>query len=177
MFCDRIVRDTAKPQPLVATGSQDALMSHTFDRRSLLEALAAKGVRLTRQRRILVGIIQSAEQHLDAARLLELARQKDRTIDRATVYRTLELLKKQGLVDELDLMHLQGEKHYYEVRTRREHMHLACFRCQDIVEFASPLYEKLKQEMARQTGFELQVMRLEAGGLCANCRAATSSIR
>lgn len=172
MFCDRVVRDTGKRPEAVATGSQDALMRHTFDRKALQETLRGRGVRMTAQRRILIGIIQSAEQHLDAARLLELARQKDASMDRATVYRTLELLKKHGLVDELDLMHLQGEKHFYEVRTRREHMHLACFRCQDIVEFASPLYEKLKQEMAKQTGFELQVMRLEAGGLCAQCRGA-----
>ncbi|MGH9518939.1 MAG: Fur family transcriptional regulator [Terriglobales bacterium] len=147
-------------------------MSHSFDRKSLLETLSQRGVRLTTQRRTLIGIIQAAEQHLDAAQLLRQARVSDPSMDRATVYRTLELLKKHGLIDELDLMHLQGEKHYYEVRTRREHMHLACFRCQDIVEFASPLYEKLKQEMARQTGFELQVMRLEAGGLCPDCRAA-----
>src|SRR6185437_199119 len=41
-------------------------------------------------------------------------------VDRATVYRTVDMLKRHGLVDELDLMHLQGEKHYYEVRTRRD---------------------------------------------------------
>lgn len=172
MFCDRVVRDIGKAGQTAATLSQDVLMSHSFDRKSLVETLSKRGVRLTAQRRTLISIIQAAEQHLNAAELLERAREKDRSIDRATVYRTLELLKKHGLVDELDLMHLQGEKHYYEVRTRREHMHLACFRCQDIVEFASPLYEKLKQEMARQTGFELQVMRLEAGGLCPNCRTA-----
>ena len=33
------------------------------------------------------------------------------------MYRTIELLKKLWLIDELDLMHLHGEKHYYEVKT------------------------------------------------------------
>jgi Fur family ferric uptake transcriptional regulator len=111
-----------------------------------------------------------AEQHLDAASLLELARQREPNIDRATVYRTIELLKKLRLVDELDLMHLQGEKHYYEVKTRRDHVHLACFQCGRIEEFSSALFEQLKSEIANQAGFELRVTRLEIGGRCRSCR-------
>ena len=141
-----------------------------FERRSLLDELAAKGVRLTTQRRVLVEIIQSAEQHLDAASLLELARRKEPNIDRATVYRTIELLKKLRLIDELDLMHLQGEKHYYEVKTHRDHVHLACFQCGRIEEFSSALFERLKSEISDQAGFEVRVTRLEIGGRCQSCR-------
>jgi hypothetical protein len=64
------------------------------------------------------------------AALLALAREREPSIDRATVYRTIELLKKFRLVDDLDLMHLEGEKHYYEVKTRQDHLHLACMGCQ-----------------------------------------------
>jgi len=142
-----------------------------FERRSLLDELAAKGVRLTAQRRVLVEIIQSAEQHLDAASLLDLARRREPNIDRATVYRTIELLKKLRLIDELDLMHLQGEKHYYEVKTRRDHVHLACFQCGRIEEFSSALFERLKSEISKQAGFEVRVTRLEVGGRCRSCRS------
>lgn len=141
-----------------------------FDRRSLLDELTAKGVRLTAQRRVLVEIIQSAQQHLDAALLLELAQKKEPNIDRATVYRTIELLKKLGLVDELDLMHLKGEKHYYEVKTRRDHVHLACFQCGRIEEFSSALFERLKSEISNRANFEVRVTRLEVGGRCRSCR-------
>ena len=65
----------------------------------------------------MVGIIQDSPRHLDAAALLKAAKQKDPNIDRATVYRTIALLKHLGLIDELDLMHLEGEKHYYEAKT------------------------------------------------------------
>ena len=91
----------------------------------LLNQVESKGVRLTSQRRALIETIQSAQQHLDAASLLELARRRDPNIDRATVYRTIDLLKRLGLIDELDLMHLDGEKHYYEVKTQKDHLHLA----------------------------------------------------
>src|SRR5215831_9179436 len=81
-------------------------------RPSLMKELVAHGVRMTAQRRLLVGVMQDSPRHLDAAALLKSARQKDANVDRATVYRTIALLKDLGLIDELDLMHMEGEKHY-----------------------------------------------------------------
>jgi len=100
-----------------------------LERRSLLQELTLRGVRITGQRKILIETIQDAARHLDAATLLTLARKRDDGINRATVYRTLELLKKLRLIDELDLMHLNGEKHFYEAKTNVDHVHLACFQC------------------------------------------------
>lgn len=144
-------------------------MSMPMERRDLLAELASKGIRLTSQRRAVVEAIQDAHEHLDAAALLELSRQREPHIDRATVYRTLELLKKLRLIDELDLMHLCGEKHYYEAKTERNHAHLACFRCGRIEEYSSPLFERLKAEISKQAGFTIKVTRLEVGGNCSTC--------
>lgn len=144
-------------------------VSRPSDRRCLRDELAAKGIRLTTQRSAVVDVIQESTDHLDAGALLELARKREPSINRATIYRTIELLKKLRLIDELDLMHLNGEKHYYEVRTRRDHVHLACFRCGRIEEFSSPLFERLKTEIARQSGFTVRVARLEVGGNCRSC--------
>jgi Fur family transcriptional regulator, ferric uptake regulator len=143
-------------------------------RPSLMKALAAKGVRITAQRRLLVSIIQDSPRHLDAASLLELAKKQDADIDRATVYRTIALLKDRGLIDELDLMHIEGEKHYYEAKTSRDHCHMACFRCGAIMEYTSTAFEKLKQEMAQQSGFQIRVVRLEVGGICKQCQTNPS---
>ncbi len=148
-----------------------ATQSQQIERRSLIDALRARGIRLTAQRRVLVEIIQDAERHLNAAELLERAKQRDAGVDRATVYRTIDLLKHQRLIDELDLMHLNGEKHYYEARPEREHLHLACFGCGRIEELANGVYERLKTEVARESGFEIQVTRLEMGGYCRACAA------
>jgi len=143
-------------------------------RPSLMKELTQRGVPITAQRRLLVGIIQDSPRHLDATTLLKVAKQKDPKIDRATVYRIIALLKNLGLIDELDLMHLEGEKHYYEAKTSRDHCHLACLRCGAIMEYASSSFEKLKQEMAKRSGFDIKVVRLEAGGLCQRCRKAAS---
>jgi Fur family ferric uptake transcriptional regulator len=139
-----------------------------------MKELAAQGVRMTAQRRLLVGIIQDSRRHLDAAKLLELAKKQDPHIDRATVYRTIALLKDSSLIDELDLMHIEGEKHYYEAKTNRDHCHMACFRCGAIIEFASSSFEKLKKEMAKQSSFQIRVVRLEVGGFCKQCRTVAS---
>ncbi|MGA7295413.1 MAG: Fur family transcriptional regulator [Terriglobales bacterium] len=159
------------------TGAMVANESHlgrskgeSITRPSLMKELSARGVRLTAQRRLLVSIIQNSPRHLDAARLLEIARKQDAEIDRATVYRTISLLKGHGLIDELDLMHIEGEKHYYEAKTNRDHCHMACFQCGAIMEYVSPAFEKLKEEMAERSGFQIRVVRLEVGGFCKRCR-------
>ncbi len=139
-------------------------------RRPLEQELISRGVRMTSQRRLLVGIIQEAEGHLDALDLWERARKQDPTLNRVTVYRTLSLLKKHGLVDELDLMHLQSGRHYYEARTMRDHIHLACVKCGRIQEFESSLFEKLKGQIERERRFRIDVVRVEAGGYCDRCQ-------
>jgi Fur family transcriptional regulator, ferric uptake regulator len=149
-------------------------MSPQLERRALLAELASRGIRLTAQRRAIVEVVQEAKEHLDAGSLLELARGREPNIDRATVYRTIDLLKKLRLIDELDLMHLEGEKHYYEVKTKRDHVHLACFRCGRIEEFSSPLFEGLKAELSKLAGFTIRVTRLEVGGNCRACAKSTA---
>jgi Fur family transcriptional regulator, ferric uptake regulator len=161
---------------VVATESQlgRSKGDSSITRPSLMKELAARGVRITAQRRLLVGIVQDSPRHLDAATLLEIARKQDADIDRATVYRTIALLKDCGLIDELDLMHIEGEKHYYEAKTNRDHCHMACFRCGAIMEYTSASFEKLKEEMAATSGFQIRVVRLEVGGFCKRCRKAAS---
>jgi Fur family ferric uptake transcriptional regulator len=169
-------RDVLHSSALIATGSQLGRSKDetAITRPSLLEELTKSGVRITAQRRLLIGIIQDASRHLDAAALLRVAQQQDPEIDRATVYRTIALLKKRGLIDELDLMHIEGEKHYYEAKTSRDHSHMACFRCGAIMEYTSSSFENLKKEMAKQSGFLIRVVRLEVGGICKGCQKASS---
>lgn len=136
----------------------------------LQSELVSRGVRMTRQRRILLGVIETANQHLDAGMLLRKARKLDPSIDRVTVYRTLKLLKRHGLVDELDLLHLRGDGHYYERHPQREHLHMACLRCGKVMEFESQLFERLKGQVERDCGFRIIVTRVEMGGYCSHCR-------
>jgi Fur family ferric uptake transcriptional regulator len=137
----------------------------------LQQALGKRRIRLTRQRRVILQVMDDAEQHLDVDQILERAQKIDSGVHLVTVYRTIDLLKKHGLIDELDLLHLRGDRHYYETHGPRDHIHVACLRCGKVREFESALYEQLKQQIARDFNMKVTVSRTEVGGYCAECLA------
>jgi Fur family transcriptional regulator, ferric uptake regulator len=141
----------------------------------LQQAIRKRGIRLTRQRRVILEVMDAAEQHLDVDQISERARKIDPDIHLVTVYRTVDLLKKQGLIDELDLLHLRGDRHYYESHGPRDHIHVACLRCGKVREFESRLYEQLKEQIARDFKMKVTVSRTEVGGYCAECLAKISA--
>lgn len=135
------------------------------------DSLRQRGVRLTRQRRILLDLIDHSGRHLDAESLYRMAKEKDPKLNRVTVYRTLKLLKQGGLVDELDLMHYGGDQHYYETRLKQEHAHVICLRCGKVEEFFGEPLHKLRRQVEAHLGFEILIARTEIGGYCPHCQA------
>lgn len=130
----------------------------------------ARGIRLTRQRRVILQVMDSAQRHLDAMDILRRAQRLDPGVHKVTVYRTIDLLKRHGLIDELDLLHLRGDKHYYEAHGPRDHIHIACLRCGKVREFESALFEKLKHQIEQDLRIKITVTRTEIGGYCDTCR-------
>jgi len=135
------------------------------------DSLKERGVRLTRQRQILLDLIDKSGQHLDAERLYLMAKEKDPKLNRVTVYRTLKMLKAGGLVDELDLMHIGGDQHFYETRLKQEHAHIICLRCGKVEEFFGEPLNKLRRQIEEHFGFEVLLARTEVGGYCSHCQA------
>jgi Fur family ferric uptake transcriptional regulator len=135
------------------------------------DSLRLRGVRLTRQRRILLDLIDQSGRHLDAESLYDLAKEQDPKLNRVTVYRTLKLLKESGLVDELDLMHWRGDQHYYETRLKQEHAHIICLRCGKVEEFFGEPIQDLRRQVETDLGFEIVLARTEIGGYCPHCQA------
>jgi Fur family ferric uptake transcriptional regulator len=138
------------------------------------DSLRERGLRLTRQRRILLDLIDHSGLHLDAESLYQLAKEKDPKLNRVTVYRSLKLFKEGGLVDELDLMHHSGDQHYYETRLKQEHAHVICLRCGKVEEYFGEPLRELRRQVESQFGFEVQLARTEIGGYCPHCRALRS---
>src|SRR5258707_1043313 len=127
-----------------------------------------KGVRLTRQRQILLELIDKSGLHLDAEKLFQMAKEKDPKLNRVTVYRTLKLLKEGGLVDELDLMHYGGDQHYYETRTKQEEAAVNCLRCRKVEKvFCEPL-QRFRRQIAAPFAVQNLPARTEVGGYCSH---------
>ena len=138
------------------------------------DSLRERGVRLTRQRQILLDLIDKSGMHLDAESLYLMAKERDPKLNRVTVYRTLKLLKQGGLVDELDLMHYGGDQHYYETRLKQEHAHVICLRCGKVEEFFGEPLQKLRRQVEAHFGFQVLLARTEIGGYCSHCQALRS---
>lgn len=130
-----------------------------------LEFLERKALRLTSQRQVIVDTVFSTEQHFTAEQLLEWSRARDRSISRATVYRTLPLLTESGLVRELDLG--KDQKVYDpNYADHPNHNHIICHDCDRIVEFESEKLERLESEITRNLGFSLKAQRLQISASC-----------
>jgi len=129
------------------------------------KALNSAGLRMTRQRALILEIIRHG--HLDADEVYRQAREKQPRFSLSTVYRTLRVLKEQGLVDEL---HLGEAHHHYEVKPSAEHHHLVCLGCGKIVEFECKLSQKMRQDLARKQGFEVTGVEINMTGYCSKCR-------
>ena len=128
-------------------------MAMTETLRQQIEAsLASQGLRRTRQRDVIVNAAFGTKEHFNADELHEMARRMDRTISRATVYRTLGLLVKTGLLREVDL---GREQTYYDPNflDKPEHNHLICQDCDRVVEFENEHIALLEDCITRRLGF------------------------
>jgi Fur family ferric uptake transcriptional regulator len=127
--------------------------------------LAQKNLRITSQRQVIVDTVFSTEEHFTAEQLLEWSRARDRSISRATVYRTLPLLTESGLVREMDF----GKDYKFYDPNYAEHPnhnHIICNDCEKIVEFESEKLERLETEITQRLGFSIKAQRLQ---ITANC--------
>ncbi len=119
----------------------------------------------TKQRQLLLDVINEAGGHIDAKELLRRAMEKDKNISHATVYRSLNLFKQLGLVDEKRLGHAQC---FYEAKGPVEHQHLVCKGCGKVIDFACPLNEVVKK-VKRENGFVVTRAEVYMEGYCPEC--------
>ncbi|MEO7299582.1 MAG: transcriptional repressor [Verrucomicrobiota bacterium] len=134
-------------------------------KRKFMEFLGGKNLRITSQRQAIIETVFGTEEHFTAEQLLEWSRKKDKSVSRATVYRTLPLLTESGLVREMDF----GKDHkFYDPNYAHHpnHNHIICQDCEKIVEFDSEKIEKLEDEISHRLGFSVKTHRLQITGSC-----------
>lgn len=138
-------------------------------KQDFVEFLGRKGLRLTSQRRAIVDTVFSTEEHFSAEQLLQWSREKDQSVSRATVYRTLPLLTESGMVREMDF---GKDRKVYDPNyaDHPNHSHLICKDCDKIVEFDSEKIERIETEISSQLGFSVAGQRLQITGSCDELR-------
>jgi len=130
--------------------------------------LAQQGLKLTSERTALVREIFATHYHFEADELLMKMKQANVKISRATIYRTLELLVKSGMVRRVHL----GEDHYHyeHVTGNSHHDHLICTTCGSVIEFHDPVLEQRQREICEKKRFTPTFHNLQILGVCDSCR-------
>lgn len=135
---------------------------------SLAEFLRAQGLRNTPQRALIYQILCQSEEHLDAEGIWRLARQQDATVNLATVYRTLTLFLRVGLVRQSYISD-ESKRVYYEVGRPEDHVHFVCVKCGKVLEMDSDDVPLLFRKLEDEYKVKIFARYVQMEGLCNEC--------
>jgi len=139
-----------------------------FSQKKIAAILRQYGYKFTPQRRIVIRAIASSQDHLTPAAIYEKVHQQHPDIGLVTIYRTLDILTKLGLICEV---HVGGScRSYLMRRPSVHHHHLVCSDCGRVIDFAPCDLSQLEQRLSLETGFEINDHLLEFIGLCQSCQ-------
>jgi Fur family ferric uptake transcriptional regulator len=137
-----------------------------LERRDIAGALNARGYRLTPQRLMIVSAIENSDDHISAEEMHAQVAARYPNVNISTVYRTLELLKRLGLVTETDL---GGGRFRYHPADKGRHHHLVCRDCGRIMDLEEGQLEPLRVTLLRQHDFLAELRHLAIAGRCFQC--------
>ncbi|TET74113.1 MAG: transcriptional repressor [Dehalococcoidia bacterium] len=136
------------------------------NKKSLLEILREKGYRLTPQRMMVLEAIEASHDHISAEEIHARTRLQYPYINISTVYRTLELLKENGLVTETDL---GGGRFLYHPAGKAQHHHLVCRKCAKVRDIDINVLDNLRDQLKAQYGFDAELEHIAIFGTCDRC--------
>lgn len=128
----------------------------------IISRCAAKGLRLTEQRRTVARVIDESGDHPDVEALHARAVAIDPRISVATVYRTVKLFEEAGILERLEFGDGRAR---YEDALRDHHDHLIDVTTGKVIEFVDPEIEALQEKIAARLGYRLVAHRLELFGV------------
>ncbi len=130
--------------------------------------LKQQGLKLTPKREKVLQEAFVAGGHFEAEHLVRRLRERGGTASRATVYRTLPLLVRAGLLKEV--IHGEKQHHYEPIRGEERHDHLICIQCGTILEFENGSLREIEKEICKQHEFRPKKILIEIFGYCRGCR-------
>jgi Fur family ferric uptake transcriptional regulator len=123
---------------------------------------------VTAQRLAIAQIVLGSESHLSAEEIMLELGARGAHVGTATVYRTLEVLLRSGLVVERDFG--EGFKRFEAARGMPHHEHLVCTVCGRVTEVADERLERMTMLIAERHGYSRSSHRLVISGICGRCR-------
>ena len=135
--------------------------------RDIVRKLSEQGYRLTPQRLMILSAIENTDSHISAEEIYTQVVAKYPNVNISTVYRTLELLKRLGLVTETDL---GGGRVRYHPVDKGHHHHLVCQDCGAIIDLDESVLVSLKNTLLCDYKFVADLKHLAIFGRCIKCK-------
>ena len=132
----------------------------------IIDKLSQAGHRLTPQRLMIVSAIENSSDHISAEEIYAQVAAKFPNVNISTVYRTLELLQRLGLVTETDL---GGGRVRYHPAEKGHHHHLICEQCGAVIDLDESVLAPLKDALLRQCNFVADLKHIGIFGRCLKC--------
>ncbi|KPK24183.1 MAG: Fur family transcriptional regulator [Dehalococcoidia bacterium SG8_51_3] len=133
----------------------------------IINKLSEQGYRLTPQRMMVLDAIEKSDHHISAEEIYAQVIARYPHLNISTVYRTLELLHRLGLVTETDL---GGGRVRYHPADKGHHHHLVCQECGKVIDLDESVMDNLKEMLKRDYDFAPDIRHLALFGICADCR-------
>jgi len=130
--------------------------------------LAKAQLKQSRQRNFIIEEFLQLDSHVSAEDLYSRLKNTEHNPGLATVYRTLNLLKEAGLVDQKQFA--DGKSVFEVLDPKSHHDHLICVSCHKVQEFANEEIEVLQKQVASRYNFRLTPHPRDCFGLCADCQ-------
>ncbi len=147
---------TLDPSGTGVRGSGTVTLKHTLHER---------GLRMTPQRQLVLDAVRALG-HATPEQICAEVQAVAPAVNITTVYRTLDLLERIGMVRHTHLGH--GAPTYSE--QEHQHVHLVCHTCGSVTEIPTDLMDELSRRLLAESGFELDVTHVALSGECRNCR-------
>ena len=135
---------------------------------SITKRLQELGYRLTPQRMMVVAAVEGSDDHISVEEIYTQVKAQYPHMNISTIYRTLELLERLGLVTETDLG--EGRVRYHSA-DKGHHHHLVCQRCGAIIDLDETLLFSLKDTLRQKYDFEADLRHLAIFGRCLRCKS------
>lgn len=132
-----------------------------------LATLRERGYRITPQREMIVNAVAHNPSHFTADEIYDDVHNQTQSMNKATVYRTLDMLVEEGLVTRSDFG--QGVI-IYAPENHGPHLHLVCRQCDRVIDADWSLAHPLQEQLREDYHFDLDLHHLAVFGLCARCQ-------
>ncbi len=132
----------------------------------IIASLRDEGRRITPQRMAIVDYLLKTEDHPSAEIIHKVVRKRYPMVSLSTVYKTLELLKKKKLVNEIEV---EGEARF-DAHTD-EHINVVCMNCGKIDDIDEGSLREIQIKAARKSKYLILKSNFELHGYCSNCKS------